>query len=179
MPKRAGRKLEWMVAAALGADRRRGMLVAAGLGIPCAFGRAGVKRRKREGDGATPSGRFRLVAVFYRPDRVRRPATALPVQPIRPNSGWCDDPADHRYNRPVRLPHPASHERLWRDDQLYDYVVVLDHNLATPKPGFGSAIFLHVAAPSFTPTAGCVAITPEAMRRLLARVGPRTILVVR
>jgi L,D-peptidoglycan transpeptidase YkuD (ErfK/YbiS/YcfS/YnhG family) len=165
--------------ASTGAERSRGMLVAGGLNLPCALGRSGIRRMKREGDGVTPAGRFGLVAVLYRPDRLRRPPTRLPVAALRPDSGWCDDPADRRYNRPVRLPYPASHERLWRDDHLYDLVVVLDYNLVRPRPGAGSAIFLHLAAPDFAPTAGCVAITEAAMRRLLARAGPRTEIDIR
>ncbi|MEX0852555.1 MAG: L,D-transpeptidase family protein, partial [Bauldia sp.] len=159
--------------------RRRGFMVAGFFGAACALGRSGIGRRKREGDGATPSGRFALVNVFYRADRLARPATRLPVAPFRRYRGWCYDPADRRYNRPVRLPYPARHERLWRDDHLYDVVVVLDYNLAMPRPGAGSAIFLHIATPSFAPTAGCIAVDPATMRRLLALVGPRTRIDVR
>ena len=78
----------------------------------------------------------------------------------------------------MRLPYPASHERLWRQDHLYDVVIVLDYNLEYPVAGAGSAIFLHQARPGFLPTEGCVAIAPEAMRRLLPRLGPGTMLTV-
>jgi L,D-peptidoglycan transpeptidase YkuD (ErfK/YbiS/YcfS/YnhG family) len=159
-------------------DRHRGTLLAAGLRAPCALGRSGITKAKREGDSATPAGRHRLVAVFYRPDRVRRPATRLQVTAISPHSGWCDDPGDRNYNRFVHLPYLASHERLWREDRLYDLVVVLGYNLARPVPGRGSAIFLHLAAPGFTPTAGCVAVSLETMRRLLTFAGPETTLVI-
>lgn len=165
--------------ASTGRDPTRGMLVAGGLAVLCALGRGGIHRAKREGDGVTPAGRWGLVSVFYRPDRVTRPRTGLPVAPLSPASGWCDDPADRRYNRPVRLPFPASHERLWRADRLYDLLVVLDHNLVHPVRGAGSAIFLHLAAPDFSPTAGCVAVSEAAMRRLLARSGPGTVLDIR
>ena len=156
------------------ADKTHGLIVAQGLDIPCALGRGGVVRRKREGDGATPAGRLALLAVLYRADRLRRPATALPVMPIAPDAGWCDDPTDRRYNRPVRLPCAARHERLWRSDGLYDVVVVLDYNFRRPRPGAGSAVFLHIAAPDFSPTEGCVAVSMTAMRRLLSRAGPGT-----
>jgi L,D-peptidoglycan transpeptidase YkuD (ErfK/YbiS/YcfS/YnhG family) len=160
-------------------DGRRGLIrLGSGL-LPCALGRGGVTRRKREGDGATPAGLLGMMLVYYRPDRVRRPVTRLPVIAIRPDAGWCDDPADRNYNRPVTLPCAASHEALWRDDRLYDLVVVLDWNLDRPVPGRGSAIFLHLAAPGFAPTAGCVAVTEPAMRRILAASGPETILDVR
>jgi L,D-peptidoglycan transpeptidase YkuD (ErfK/YbiS/YcfS/YnhG family) len=168
-----GRKaLRRIVVAPVSADRRRGLLVAGGLGVRCALGRSGVLRRKREGDGATPAGRLALVAVLYRPDRIRRPATRLPAIPLRPDSGWCDDPSDRLYNREVRLPFRAGHERLWRSDRLYDVVVVLDYNLARPRRGAGSAIFLHIAAPGFPPTEGCIAVSMSAMRRILARAQP-------
>lgn len=157
-------------------DRSRGTLRFAGHLAPCALGRAGVARAKHEGDGATPFGHFRFVRVYYRPDRVGRPATLLPIAPLRPDLGWCDDPADRNYNRPVRLPFTARHERLWRKDRLYDLLVVLDYNLARPVPGAGSAIFLHLATPGFAPTAGCVAVAPAMMRQILERSGPDTML---
>ncbi len=154
----------------------RGLLAAGPFTASCALGRAGLTTRKREGDGSTPAGSLALVSCFYRADRMPRPATGLPVAPIRRDDGWCDDPADRAYNRPVRLPYPASHERMWREDGLYDIVVVLDWNLERPVPGRGSAIFFHLAAPGFTPTAGCVAVTLLAMRRILALCGPGTVM---
>jgi L,D-peptidoglycan transpeptidase YkuD (ErfK/YbiS/YcfS/YnhG family) len=157
----------------------RGLIMAGGLKAPCALGRAGIGGRKREGDGRTPSGQYGLVAVLYRPDRLRRPATGLPVMPLRPDMGWCDDPADPHYNREVRLPFAASHEALWRADHVYDLVVILDYNLEKPVRGAGSAIFLHLAKPGFTPTEGCVAVSLPTMRRLLATAGPGTFLDIR
>jgi L,D-peptidoglycan transpeptidase YkuD (ErfK/YbiS/YcfS/YnhG family) len=156
----------------------RGLLVAGPLVVPCALGRGGLTADKREGDGATPAAALRLVACHYRADRLPRPATRLPPLPIRPDDGWCDDPADRAYNRPVQLPYPAGHERMWRDDHLYDVVVVLDWNLDRPIPGRGSAIFFHLAAPGFAPTAGCVAVTLPAMRRILAVSGPGMVMDV-
>jgi L,D-peptidoglycan transpeptidase YkuD (ErfK/YbiS/YcfS/YnhG family) len=154
------------------------MVVTRGLRARAALGRAGIGRRKAEGDGSTPAGRFRLVAVFYRADRVPRPRTALPIAAIRPDLGWCDDPADRNYNRPVRLPYAGRHERLWRNDRLYDVVVVLDFNLARPRPGAGSAIFLHVASPDLAPTEGCIAVGAIDLRRLLSRIRLDTIVDV-
>jgi L,D-peptidoglycan transpeptidase YkuD (ErfK/YbiS/YcfS/YnhG family) len=175
----AGRRLSRIVVSATGDRHRRGLLIAGALVARCALGRSGVAGRKHEGDGATPAGRLRPVTVFYRSDRVARPVTALAATPMRSDSGWCDDPADRNYNRPVRHPYAASHERLWRDDRLYDILVVLDYNLAAPRPGAGSAIFLHLARPDFAPTEGCIAVTEMAMRRLLARIGPGTVIDIR
>jgi len=133
---------------------------------------------KREGDGATPRGQWRLRRVLIRPDRGRMPATRLYVSRIRHEDGWCDAPLDRNYNRAVRLPYRASHERLWRDDRLYDIVVVLSHNERPRQHYHGSAVFLHIADPNRKPTAGCVALSPADMRKLLALVGPRTVLRV-
>jgi L,D-peptidoglycan transpeptidase YkuD (ErfK/YbiS/YcfS/YnhG family) len=155
-------------------DHRRGRLVAGPLTIPCSLGRAGTRRDKREGDGATPVGRFRVLGCFYRPDKGLRPRTKLPMAAIRPADGWCDDPGDRRYNQPVPLPYPARHERMWRDDHLYDIVVDIGCNRGPVVRGRGSAIFMHLAQPGFAPTEGCVAVAPAAMRRLLERIGPQT-----
>lgn len=124
----------------------------------CALGRAGIRADKSEGDGATPAGLFPLRRVLYRPDRLPPPCSGLPVAPIGRADGWCDDPADPAYNRPVRLPYPGRHERLWREDRLYDVVLIVGHNDEPVVAGAGSAVFVHVALPDWAPTAGCVAL---------------------
>jgi len=149
----------------------RGVVRLGVLDLPCALGSGGRRVRKREGDGATPIGSWRLLRVLYRADRMRRPSTGLPVRPIGRNDGWCDAPGDRNYNLPVRHPYPASAERLWRADGLYDLVVVLGHNCRPRVRGAGSAIFMHVAAPGFSPTAGCIALRREHLLRLLRRLG--------
>lgn len=139
----------------------------------CAVGPAGPRRDKREGDGATPVGRFAFRQVLYRPDRVPAPETRLPVRALSLEDGWCDDPADAQYNRPVRLPYPARHERLWLEEAVYDVVVVIGHNDDPPVPGMGSAIFLHIARPDYGPTEGCVALALEDLLFVLAEAGPQ------
>lgn len=173
------RSLARIVVVPAARDRTRGFFVAGPLVAPCALGRSGVRGRKREGDGATPAGRYGLVAVLYRADRIRRPRTALPVTAIDRDAGWCDDPGDRRYNRPVKLPYPSRHERLWREDRLYDIVVVIDFNLSPARRNLGSAIFLHIASPDFAPTEGCIAVSEPVMRTLLARIGPGTVIEIR
>ncbi|TWB22430.1 L,D-transpeptidase-like protein [Nitrospirillum amazonense] len=138
----------------------------------CVIGRGGVIQDKREGDGGTPVGCFPLRRVLYRPDRVPAPVTALPVAPLAPDEGWCDDPSHPDYNRPVTLPFFASHEVMWRDDHVYDVVVVLGHNDDPPVPGLGSAIFMHLARPDRAATAGCTALDPADLRRLLSHCQP-------
>lgn len=137
---------------------------------PCVVGRGGVvpAAHKAEGDGATPAGTWPVRELRYRADRVAPPATALPARPLRPDEGWCDDPAHPAYNRPIALPTDAGHEVLWRTDRLYDLVAMLGYNDDPPIPGAGSAIFLHVAPADFGPTAGCVALGPDALREVLA-----------
>ena len=144
----------------------------------CAIGRGGVRSNKREGDGATPAGRFPLRRVLYRPDRMAPPRTALPIAPLSPRDGWCDDPDHSLYNQALRLPHDARHEELWRADRVYDLIVILGHNDAPVVPGMGSAVFLHVAQPDYAPTAGCVAVSAGDLLTILAGVNHRTCLRV-
>jgi L,D-peptidoglycan transpeptidase YkuD (ErfK/YbiS/YcfS/YnhG family) len=155
-------------------DHRKGRLVAGNMLIPCALGRSGTTRRKREGDGGSPVGRFRLIQAFYRPDHGPRPRTGLKLTRIRPTDGWCDDPRDRRYNQLVPLPCPSSHETMWREDHLYDVVLDIAWNRGPIQKGRGSAIFLHLARANFEPTAGCVAVERRMIRRLLERIGPGT-----
>jgi L,D-peptidoglycan transpeptidase YkuD (ErfK/YbiS/YcfS/YnhG family) len=136
------------------------------------LGRSGRRTLKREGDGATPTGLFRLESIYYRPDRGPRPQTGLPLKIIRPTDGWCDAPADRNYNRSVCHPYPASAEEMWRPDGLYDVVVVLDCNRRPRIRGRGSAIFMHVARPGFKPTEGCIALRRADLVRILAHLKP-------
>ena len=138
----------------------------------CALGPVGVVGEKREGDGATPAGRFQFRRLLYRPDRLAPPQTGLAKIALAPDDGWCDDPADPFYNRAIRLPYRARHERLWRADEIYDLIVVLGHNDDPVLPGAGSAVFLHVARPDFSPTSGCVTLGREDLLAVLAGAGP-------
>jgi L,D-peptidoglycan transpeptidase YkuD (ErfK/YbiS/YcfS/YnhG family) len=147
--------------------------------VPCALGSGGLKRAKREGDHASPTGTFALLFGYYRPDRQRRLRAHVPLKPLRPGLGWCDDSASPAYNRPVATSCPWSHERLWRDDDLYDVVIVLDYNYHPRRKGRGSAIFLHCARPDLTPTEGCIALRIDDLRRLLPRLALDVVLTVR
>jgi len=154
--------------------RADGRFDMAGQTVRCALGRAGVVAAadKREGDGASPVGTWPIRRVLYRPDRGPAPRTALHVQPIAPNDGWCDGPDDAAYNRLTALPYPGRCEAMWRDDGLYDLVVVLGYNDDPPVPCGGSAIFLHVAKDGFSPTEGCVALSRPDLEALLALARP-------
>jgi L,D-peptidoglycan transpeptidase YkuD (ErfK/YbiS/YcfS/YnhG family) len=149
--------------------------------VRCALGPTGVipAAEKREGDGASPAGVWPIRRVLYRPDRRAAPQTELPVEALSPDDGWCDAPGDPAYNRPVKLPYPASAEAMWRDDGIYDVVVVLGHNDDPPVAPMGSCIFLHLARPDFSPTQGCVAVAREDLEHLLAQARPGDTLEIR
>lgn len=156
---------------------QRGHVAFGALRLRCALGRSGMKAIKREGDGATPRGRFPFSAVLYRP-QVKRPRSASRLSTIRHGDGWCDDPQDRNYNRPVRLPYRASAEHLWRADGLYDVVVVLGYNDVPRVRNRGSAIFMHVARENFAPTEGCIALRACDLRRLLNALPQRSEIVI-
>lgn len=148
--------------------------------MACAIGRGGMAPAadKREGDGVSPIGVWPLRYVLYRPDRGPAPATALPVQALAPDDGWCDDPTHPDYNRRVKRPFAASHEALWREDGLYDLVVVLGHNDDPPVAPLGSAIFLHLAKPDYAPTEGCIALSRADLTAVLAQAAPGDALAI-
>jgi L,D-peptidoglycan transpeptidase YkuD (ErfK/YbiS/YcfS/YnhG family) len=156
----------------------RGVLTAGPLAFPVALGRGGIRANKQEGDGGTPRGRFRLRRLWWRADRMPRPPTLLPTRPIGPWDAWCEDPADRRYNQAIRICATHVGDRLRRDDHLYDFIIEIDHNTRPRVTRRGSAVFIHVARPGLTPTAGCVAMPKPQLRRLLARLGPNTRIVI-
>ena len=153
-----------------------GELVLGNFSARCALGPAGMVADKREGDGGTPIAKMPLLTVYYRPDRLARPMTALKTVGILPDMGWCDDPASPAYNRMISLPFDGSHERMWRDDHAYDICVVLDWNFQNPVPGRGSAIFFHLARDGYPPTEGCIAVSLDDMKDILKRCEPDSVM---
>ncbi len=172
--RRAAARLD-IVVRSLNRKATHGWLTLGPLRLPCALGRSGCLHRKAEDDGGTPIGIWRLRQVRYRADthsyrcvhpRIGQPG--LGVRAIRQADGWCDARGDRNYNRAVQRPYPTSSETLWREDRLYDLIVVLDHNERPRVQGGGSAIFMHVARPGYTPTEGCIALRIDHLRRVLA-----------
>jgi L,D-peptidoglycan transpeptidase YkuD (ErfK/YbiS/YcfS/YnhG family) len=145
----------------------------------CSIGRKGYSLDKKEGDGCTPVGTFYLREVFYRADRITRPITGLPIKAISCDDGWCDAPDDEKYNEHIHLPYSASHEVLWREDHLYDLLVVIGYNDGPVISGAGSAIFMHVAAPGFKPTQGCVGLEITVLQNLLRQLTPQSKIVLK
>jgi len=133
----------------------------------CSIGLNGAKLEKREGDGTTPVGNFIIRQILYRPDRICRPITCLPINALSPNDAWCDDPYHSEYNRMVKLPFPGSHELLWRKDNLYDVILAVGYNDNPPRAHYGSAIFIHCSTTDYTPTKGCIALASNTLVSLL------------
>lgn len=145
----------------------------------CAHGKGGFKTDKREGDGATPIGSYALRQCLYRPDRNLKLHTSLPLHPIAPDDGWCDDPSSKLYNLPVKIPFNQSHEIMWRDDHVYDIVIPLGYNDAPIIAGNGSAIFMHLAKPNYEGTEGCIALALPDMLALLPLLSAQTTIEIK
>ncbi|AKM78334.1 MAG: hypothetical protein UY31_C0031G0008 [Candidatus Wolfebacteria bacterium GW2011_GWE1_48_7] len=140
----------------------------------CAIGKGGYTHDKEEGDGATPFGRFLLREVYFRADRVARPETQLPVFSLCPDDGWCDDISHPQYNTKISLAFDGGHEHLWKDDHIYDVIVVIGYNDDPIIVGKGSAIFMHIARPDYSPTEGCVALVQQDLLSVLRDCVPGT-----
>ncbi len=155
-------------------------LEAGGKRYDCRIGRGGLAAtgEKREGDLKTPRGSFALRSCYYRPDRIARPKTLLPLLSLTLEDGWCDDPAHPMYNKPVKLPFAARHEKLWREDAVYDLIVPLGYNDDPVVAGAGSAIFMHVMREDGVGTEGCVALAKADLLEVLAGVTRETVLVI-
>jgi L,D-peptidoglycan transpeptidase YkuD (ErfK/YbiS/YcfS/YnhG family) len=146
--------------------------------LPAAIGRSGRTILKREGDGATPIASMKLLYGFCRGERQSRLETPLLLRRIRQDMLWCDQPGDPNYNRLVRAPFRPSHEELKRKDGLYDICLVMDWNITSRARNRGSAIFFHLIRPGYEPTAGCLAVHPRDMRRLLPHMRKGTVVRV-
>ncbi len=158
--------------------RSQGWLRVGALLVPVALGRSGVGANKREGDGATPSGRFRAVRLWWRADRLPRPRTSLPLRRIGPADAWCEDPTDRRYNHPFRRSANEPGDRLWRDDALYDIFLEINHNTRPRVAGRGSAVFVHIARSGLAPTAGCIALQRRDLLALVGRITAKTRIII-
>ena len=160
-------------------SQTKGLIQAGRKIIPCALGRSGIGRKLREGDGVTPLGTFAILSIYHRADRWPLAHGQQPLSRIRQSDGWCDAVGDRNYNRRVKLPYAASHERLTRDDPLYDVFWVLDFNIRQRLTRGGSAIFFHIAHHDFRPTEGCIAVSRRDMAWLLRYIRRDTKVTVR
>lgn len=152
-----------------------GTLTFRGKQYRCSLGQGGITNNKREGDKATPTGRYQLRELFYRPDKFSAPPkTSLPSTALTPDDAWSDDPAMPEYNTHIKLPAKGSYENLWRKDYLYDLIVPISYNDDPIVPGKGSGIFIHVAREGYTGTYGCIGLAKEDLLEILADIKPTT-----
>jgi L,D-peptidoglycan transpeptidase YkuD (ErfK/YbiS/YcfS/YnhG family) len=154
--------------------KSNGYLFFKGHEYKCALGKGGVVQNKKEGDGATPLECFPIRFVLYRKDRVDLPEIPFDIREILKSDGWCDDPSDEMYNRQVVLPYKSRAELLWREDHIYDVIVVLGYNDNPVVPGKGSAVFMHIAREGYKPTDGCIALNRNDLLEILSKLDKNT-----
>jgi L,D-peptidoglycan transpeptidase YkuD (ErfK/YbiS/YcfS/YnhG family) len=142
------------------------------------YGKEGFTTDKREGDKKTPVGIFPFRRVFYRPDRISKPVSTLPIIPIDTSMGWCDDPLSQDYNQLITLPFKYSHEKMWREDHLYDLVIEVAYNDAPIISGKGSAIFIHVMRSQEKPTLGCIGLELEHLVKIVSEATDTSKLII-
>ena len=135
-----------------------GLLKYKNLKFRCALGKAGIGKKKKEGDCVTPKGKYKIIKVFYRADRIKRIKSNFRLYKIKKNMGWCDDPLSKNYNKLIKLPSKFGHEKLYRKDRLYDLILVLNYNLKPILKNKGSAIFIHITNKNYKETKGCVGL---------------------
>ena len=140
------------------------------LKFKCALGKAGIGKKKREGDNVTPTGTFKIVKIYYRSDRVKKISSKLRLIEITKNMGWCDDPNSKNYNKLINLPSKYSHEKLFKKNNIYNVIVVLNYNMKPVIKNKGSAIFIHIAKNNYQPTQGCIALKKNDLLKLLSKI---------
>ena len=143
------------------------------LKVKCAIGKKGIGWKRKEGDFITPQGQFKIKCILYRKDRVKI-STKLKKRVIKKNMGWCDDPKSKQYNKLVKLPFNYGHEKLYKKENVYDIILVLDYNMRPVKKNKGSAVFIHVVKNNFKKTEGCVAIKKNSLKKLIKKINPST-----
>ena len=140
----------------------------------CALGKAGIKKKIKEGDNVTPKGNYKIVKAYYRADRIKKLSSCLKFTKIKKNMGWCDDPKSAKYNQLIKLPSKYSHEKLHRKDNLYDLILVLNFNINPIVKNKGSAIFIHIANKNYKKTAGCIALKKNHLIKLIEGLNKKT-----
>jgi len=146
--------------------------------IKCTIGKKGITKNKKEGDLKTPSGIFKFKKIFYRKDRIKFFKSPIKKNCIKKNIGWCDDPSSKHYNKEIKFPFKGSAEKLWRKDNIYDLIIVLNYNLNPIIKNRGSAIFLHISKKNYAPTKGCIAINKKDMINLISKIKYNSKLII-
>ena len=148
------------------------------LKFKCALGKAGIGKKKIEGDNITPKGTFEIVKIYYRSDRIKKIYSKIKLFKIKNKMGWCDDPNSKKYNQLIRLPSKYTHEKLYRRDNVYDLVIVLNYNMRPIVKNKGSAIFIHVTKKNYKKTAGCIALKKNHLIRLIKNMKNKTKIII-
>ena len=146
--------------------------------IRCAVGKRGVGKKKKEGDFITPLGNYRIKKVFFRKDRLKNLKTKIQKFEINKNMGWCNDPLSSSYNKLIKYPFNFSSEKLYRNDNIYDIIIVINYNINPIIKNKGSAIFIHIAKKNYKKTEGCVAIKKRDMKKLLKMISNSTKILI-
>ena len=154
--------------------KKSGYLKYKNLKFRCALGKAGIKKKEKEGDNVTPKGIFKIIKMYYRSDKIKNITTDVKKIKIKKNMGWCDDSRCHHYNQQIKLPNKFSHEKLFRNDNLYDLILVLNYNINPTIKYKGSAIFIHIAKNSYKKTKGCIALKKENLIELISKIKKNT-----
>jgi L,D-peptidoglycan transpeptidase YkuD (ErfK/YbiS/YcfS/YnhG family) len=154
--------------------KKSGYLKYKDLKFRCALGKAGIKKKTIEGDNITPKGIFKIIKIYYRPDKFKEIKTLIKKIKIRKNIGWCDDPKSRFYNQQIKLPTKYGHEKLYRNDNLYDLIAVLNYNINPIIKNKGSAIFLHIAKNSYQKTKGCIALKRKHLIEIISKIKKKT-----
>jgi len=154
--------------------KKSGYLKYKNLKFRCALGKAGIKKKEKEGDNVTPKGIFKIIKMYYRPDKIKNIKTNIKKIKIKKNIGWCDDPSSRFYNQQINLPSKFSYEKLYRNDNLYDLILVLNYNTNPIIENKGSAIFVHIAKKSYTKTKGCIALKKKHLIELISIIKKNT-----
>ena len=154
--------------------KKSGYLQYKNLKFRCALGKAGIKKKEKEGDNVTPKGIFKITSMYYRPDKIKNIITAVKKIKIKKNIGWCDDPNSHFYNQQISLPNKFGHEKLYRNDSLYDLILVLNYNVNPIIKNKGSAIFIHIAKKNYKKTKGCIALKRANIIQLVSQIKKNT-----
>ena len=144
----------------------------------CALGKAGVGKKKIEGDNITPKGTFEIVKIYYRSDKIKKIYSKIKLFKINKKMGWCNDPISKKYNQLIKLPSKYTHEKLYRQDNVYDLVVVLNYNRTPIIKNKGSAIFIHVAKKNYKKTEGCVALKKKHLVKLIENIKSKTKIII-
>ena len=144
----------------------------------CTFGRGGIKKKKIEGDNITPKGIYRILNIYYRSDRIKKISSKFQIFKINKNMGWCDDPESKKYNQLIKIPYKYNYEKLYRKDNIYDLILVLNYNIKPIVKNKGSAIFIHIAKKNYQKTAGCIALKKKCLIKLIEKINKKTKIII-